>query len=308
MTRTTAIALATVYVVWGSTYLAIRVMVETIPPLVGAGVRFLLAGLLLGALLVARRGSSGLRASSSEVASAAAVATLVLVGGIGLVTVAEQHVASGIAALSIASVPLWVLLLRIAARERVGPAAVGAVVLGFGGVVLLLAPGSREEASVAWLALAVVAAVVTALGAWCAPRWPLPSDAYLAATIQLVSAGLLTSGLGLAFGELPRALHGEASARSIVAFAYLVVFGSLIAYSAFTWLLQNAPSGLVATYAYVNPVIALFLGVVLLGERLSARLALSALIIVASVVLATRTEVRGKRVWASRSSGAPTKQ
>jgi drug/metabolite transporter (DMT)-like permease len=155
--RRTAAALSTIYLAWGSTYLAIRVMVETLPPLVATGARFVLAGALLVAALVSRGGWRRLSVGSRELAAAAIVGSLVLCGGIGLVTVAEQHVASGIAALVIASVPLWILALRAVDAERIPRASALATVAGFTGLALLLAPGEDSVRA---------AAVATAVGTW----------------------------------------------------------------------------------------------------------------------------------------------
>lgn len=291
MTTQTATALSTVYVVWGSTYLAIRVMVESLPPLLAAGARFLLAGAALAGVVFLRGGRERLLVRSPELAGAAAVGCLVLFGGIGLVTVAEQHVASGIAALVIASVPLWVLLLRALNAERIPRASGVASLVGFAGVALLFAPGQDSgRAPADWLLVLIGAAAMTAVGAWYAHRWPLPRDAYVSTALQLLTAGSVTFALALVLGEGGDLVRTHVSPRSLVAFLYLVVFGSLVAYTAFAWLLQHAPPALVATYAYVNPVVALVLGAAMLGERLTAPILLSAVVVVGSVGVVVRAE------------------
>jgi drug/metabolite transporter (DMT)-like permease len=237
--------LATIYVVWGSTYLGIRVMVETVPPLLGSGARFLAAGAIFAGWLVARGGRDALRATPRELGAAAIVGTLLLLGGNGLVAVAEQDVPSGLAALVVASVPLWIVVFRRVTGERIGPATTVSVLVGFAGVALLLAPGER------------------------------PGHAPVGGVLIVVAADVRP---------------GAFSLDSVLAFAYLVTFGSLAAFTAYTWLLANAPLSQVATYAYVNPVVAIALGAVVLGEDVTPIVAAGAGIIVASVAVTVRRE------------------
>jgi drug/metabolite transporter (DMT)-like permease len=285
------LALTTIYLAWGSTYLAIRVMVETVPPLLGAAVRFLAAAALLAVALVALGGRRRLRVGGREAAAAAAVGILILVGGIGLLTLAEQHVPSGLAALLIASVPLWVVVLRLLARERVEPATLAGVAAGFGGVALLVLPGDRAgDAPLAWLGVLLAAAVFTALGAFASDRWTLPADTTLSTTIEMACAGALLLVLAVLVGEPGDLDVAELSRRSLLALAYLVVIGSVVAYSAFVWLLQHASPSTVATYAYVNPAVALVLGWLILSEEITVTMLVGALAILASVALVVRSD------------------
>ncbi len=283
-------ALWIVYLVWGSTYLAIRVMVETVPPLLGAGARFSLAGAVLLAVAMARRGAGALRPGRAELRGALIVGTL-LCGGNAIVTVAEQEVPSAIAALLIATIPLWVLLLRRAGGERATPAGLGAILVGFAGVAVLMQPGNETGgASLVALLACVVAALAWAGGSVLAPRTALPGDAVTSTGWQMLLGGGVCLLAGLAVGESgdldPAAFSGD----SILAFAYLVVFGSLVAFSAYAWLLQHAPIAKVATYAYVNPVVAIVLGWLILDEVITSLTLVGAAIIVCSVALIVRVE------------------
>ncbi len=290
--------LACVYVVWGSTYLAIRVMVETIPPLIGAGARFLGAGLVVGGVLLVSNRRQLVQVSAAQTRNAAVIGALVLVGGIGLVTVAEQDVASSLTALLVATIPLWVIVLRVVYEEGVSRATVGSVVLGFAGLALLLLPQGGAR-TVTWtpLLLVVAAAALTALGAFYAERWELPGNPLVASFVEMMTAGIVLTATGVLGGEWNGFSFADVTSRSLVAFVYLLIVGSVVAYSSFAWLLKNAPVSLVATYAYVNPVIALILGVVVLSEKVSLWMLAGATVIVASV--ANVVSVEGTR----RSSG-----
>ncbi len=285
------LALGTVYLAWGSTYLAIRVMVETVPPLLGAGVRFLVAGALLVTALFALGGKQRLRVKAREAVAAAVAGALILGGGIGLLTLAEQHVTSGLAALMIASVPFWVVLLRLFAGERVSRITLASVMVGFLGVAILVLPSDRaDNASLGWLAVLLAAAVFTAIGAFLSDRFRLPQDTLLSTALEMAVAGGLLAAVAVTVGESARLDLAELSWRSLVALAYLILIGSLVAYSAFVWLLQNSDPSTVATYAYVNPAVALLLGWAVLAEQITPTILAGALIVLASVALAVRGE------------------
>lgn len=281
----TVAALSIVYLAWGATYPAIRVMVETVPPLLGTGARFLIAGMLLYGFLAVRRGSLRLQATARELAGAALIGTIIL-GDIGLLAVAEQEVPAGLAALIIASVPLWIVLLRLIHRERVPRGTLGAVAAGFGGVAILVFPGDRAGgAPLDWLLVLVLAALIEAVGQYYSKRAPLPGDALVTTAIELVAAALVLLLTGLAIGELGHLRLDRFSRESLAAFAYLVGPGSLLAYSAFVWLLENAPISIVSTYAYVNPMVAVFLGWLVLSEEVTTIIVGGALVILTSVAL-----------------------
>jgi drug/metabolite transporter (DMT)-like permease len=280
-------ALWIVYLVWGSTYLAIRVMVETVPPLLGAGVRFAVAGAVMLAVLAARR---SVRPTRAQLLSALFIGML-LPGANAVVSVAEQEVPSAMAALLIASVPLWVLLMRRAGGEPVSRAGIAAVLVGFAGVALLLRPGEQSgDATVLALGAVVVAAIMWASGSFASPRIRLPADPLVSTAWQMLLGGAVIVLVGLALGEAGEVDVDAFSARSLVAVAYLIVFGSWLAYTAYAWLLQNAPISKVSTYAYVNPVVAIVLGFVILDEVITPITLIGAAIIVVSVALVVRIE------------------
>jgi drug/metabolite transporter (DMT)-like permease len=296
------IALGIVYLAWGGTYPAIRVMVETAPPLVATGVRFIVAGVLLYGWLLVRGGRDRVRLPRRETAGAAIVG-MVILGDIGLLALAEQEVPAGLAALIIASVPLWIVLLRLAAGERPARLTLAAVVAGLAGVALLVAPGGGSGAPLGWLLLLVGAAAIEATGQFFSPRAPLPADALVSTAVQLLAAGATLAVAGLAAGE--KIDPGRFSGDALLAFAYLVGPGSLVAYAAFVWLLANVPISTVSTYAYVNPVVAVFVGWTLLDEEITPAIAAGALAVLASVALIVRDRDRAAPSGTPRSRSSP---
>jgi drug/metabolite transporter (DMT)-like permease len=281
-----------IYVVWGSTYLAIRVMVETVPPLLGSGLRFLIAGAGMLAFLAVRHGPDAVKATRRQLAGAALVG-LLLPGANAVVTVAEVDVPSGLAALLIGSVPLVVILLRKATGERVAAASLAGVGIGFAGVALLLLPGERPEGATLIGMLALIgAAVMWGTGSFSAPRLTLPSHPIAATGWQMLLGGIIITVAGLAAGEAPDFDIGSFSLDSILGFAYLVVIGSVLAFTVYAWLLRNVPVSKVSTYAYVNPAVAIFLGWLILGETITVTTLAGAAIIVVGVAAVVRAESR----------------
>jgi drug/metabolite transporter (DMT)-like permease len=289
-------ALWTVYIVWGSTYLAIRVTVETLPPLLTGGARFLVAGAVVVAVIAARRGWSAVRATRAELMGAGIVGSALVLGGNGLVMLAERDISSSLAALLIASVPLWVVLLRSVTGDRVAGGTFVGVAVGFVGVALLVLPGDRPDGTtVLGVLLAIGASVSWATGSFLSTRVSLPANPFLSTGLQMLIGGAAAIVVGLGTGELSGIETSEFSAASLLAFAYLVVVGSLLAFTAYVWLLQNAPISKVSTYAYVNPVIAIFLGWTILSEELTTMMLAGAAIIVASVAFIVRKESAPRR-------------
>jgi drug/metabolite transporter (DMT)-like permease len=286
------VALWTVYIVWGSTYLAIKVLVETIPALLGSGLRFSLAGLVFAAFLAIRRGPAALRVSRRELAGCAAVGTALLLGGNGLVAVAEDYgTPSGLTALVVASVPLWVVVFRTATGDRVRRATLGWVLGGFAGVAMLLLPGERpDDATVGGVLIVVGAAFCWASGSFASGKLALPDDPIRSTAFQMLCGGGAMALAGLVAGEGAQVDVGTFSTASVLAFAYLVVIGSLVAFTAYVWLLQHAPISQVATYAYVNPVVAIALGALFASEEITPLVAVAALTIVGSVAGTVRQE------------------
>jgi drug/metabolite transporter (DMT)-like permease len=288
-------ALGAIYLIWGSTYLAIRLMVETVPPALGAGARFVLAGgAMLGLLAVRGGGLARVRVTRTELLWCGVVGSLLAAGGNGLVTIAERDVPSGLAALLIASEPLWIVLLRSATRDRVAGPTFAGVALGFVGVGILLLPGGRpDDVPIGMALLIVVAAVSWALGSFLSPRVELPRDPLASTAWSLLIGGVILVAGGALAGEGTDLDVGAFSAKSIAAFAYLVVVGSVIAFSCYSWLLANAPISQVSTYAYVNPVIAVILGAVFLSEQVSLVTVAGMALVLASVAVIVRHEAAG---------------
>ncbi len=300
-------ALGLVYVFWGSTYLAISYAVETLPPLLSAGLRFAVAGALLAAYLAVRRGRSSFRATRQQLLGAAAVGVLLLLGGNGLVTLAEQReLPSGLAALLIAAVPLWVVLLRAGGGDRPAGRTLLGVAIGFAGVALLLLPGARPQGVPLLPAVLVVGAgVLWSIGSYAATRLDLPADPLLTTVVQMLGGSVALAAAGLLRGESPA--PAEVSATSVLALAYLVVFGSLVAFTAYSWLLGVAPVSQVSTYAYVNPVVAVLLGAVIAGEAVEGVTVLGGAVTVLAVAVVVSEEGRRRRVTPlSVPADAPT--
>lgn len=278
------IALGTVYLIWGSTYLGIELTGETIPPLFAIGVRFLAAASLMFAITVWRHGIGSLRIGLVELASCALIG-LLLPGANAMLFVAERHVPTGVASLIIGAVPLWIVLLRTLTGDRPPRAALVGVVVGFCGLVLLVRPSGGAPL---WSLLLVVASSATwATGAFLSGRLPLPRDAFAATSYEMLAGGLILLPIGLAVTH-PHV--SQFSGRSIGGFVYLVTFGSVIGYTAFVWLLDNAPIGQVATYAYVNPVVAIALGAIVLHESITWTIAVGAVLVLACVAIVVRRE------------------
>src|SRR5215204_1475059 len=281
-------ALWTVYLVWGSTYLAIKLSVETLPAFLSAGSRFLLAGALL-ALILLLRGRS-IRVTRRELVSSALLGLALLGLGVGLVTFAETRIDSSIAAMIAGSVPLQVILLRTLARERIALATRLSVLGGLAGLALIVIPGGDGASSALGLAMAVSASISWSLGSFFGHRLPLPKDGFVATTWEMLSAGVILLVLGFVTGEPWSMDTAGFTFQSIAAWLYLAVFGSLIGFTAYAWLLRNAPISKVVTHQYVNPLVAIMLGAALLDEQLTVATGLGAALIVGSVFVAVRKE------------------
>jgi drug/metabolite transporter (DMT)-like permease len=294
-TLTVAAALGTVYVLWGSTYLAIAFMIETLPPLLAAGTRFLIAGLTLLAFVVARArwrrrrgiiGESLSRPRAVEWRTAFIVGTLLLLGGNGMVSIAEQTIPSGIAAVIIATTPIWLSLFdALLTRRMPSPLAIGGLLVGLVGVAILLLPSTGLDSfDPVGIGILVVAAVSWASGSLYARRGPLPKNQLLGTGMEQFAGGLVLLAAGMAIGEVGGFDPGAVTTASLLGLAFLIVFGSLVAFTAYIWLLNHVAVTTVATYAYVNPVVAVALGIAFRGETLTPRSLLAAGLIIGAVV------------------------
>jgi drug/metabolite transporter (DMT)-like permease len=288
--------LGVVYVVWGSTYLAIRFSLETLPPLLSGGVRFVIAGLVMLLALVALRGRRAFAATRQQLTTAAISGVLLLAGGNGMVVIGEQRVPSGLAALIVASVPLWIVVLRTALRDRPGVVTASGVLVGLAGVALLFLPGgSGGSVDTLYMGVIALAAVSWSIGSLLVTRRPVPQDPLLLSTVEMLAGGGVLLAVGLGRGELVGFSVADVSLRSGLALGYLIVFGSLLAFTAYVWLLGHAPVSLVSTYAYVNPAVAVLLGAALASERLTTATLVGGAVILAGVAIVVTAEGHRQR-------------
>jgi drug/metabolite transporter (DMT)-like permease len=283
------LAFASVYIIWGSTYLAIRYAIETLPPLLMAGTRFIVAG---GALYIWARLRGVARSEPINWRAAAIIGGLLLLGGNGAVVLAERSVPSGLAALLIATEPLIIVLLdwaRPGGARPSGRVSLG-LMLGLVGMIVLIGPvgiAGSSEVSFAGAALLVAATFSWAAGSLYAARTKVAASPLMGAAIQMLAGGVLLLLVGLITGEASRLDLSQMSVRSISAFIYLIIFGSLVGFTSYSWLLRVTPPSLASTYAYVNPVVAVFLGWAIAGEPLTLRTMLAATVIIGAVVIIT---------------------
>ena len=300
------LALVALYIVWGSTYLAIRFAVETIPPFLMAGFRFLISGAILFAV---RKWAGDPNPTPRQWRSAAIVGLLLLLGGNGLVSWAEQHIASGIAALMVASIPLWMVLLdalRPGGNKPDSRIVIG-LLIGFAGIALLVSSAygltPADGLDPVGLAVLLLAALLWSLGSLYGRDADMPQSSLLGTAMEMLtgSAGLLV--VGTLAGEWRGFRIADVSLNSGLGLAYLIVFGSLVGFVSYSWLLRNAPISLVSTYAYVNPVVAIFVGAWLASELLTPRIILSALIIIGSVVMVNLSRQSRIRTRKETSAG-----
>ena len=307
------LALWTVYVVWGSTYLAIRVVVHPshgvgLPPLLAASVRFVLAGAIMLAATVWRPAHDGRPdpLGPRQWAASAVVGLALLLGGNGLVSLAERRVASGPAAVIIATVPIWAAVIAaMVARERVGARQAMGLALGLAGVVVLAAGSGGGRIDPVGVLVLLGAAIAWSAGSVWSRTAPLPRRPLVATGMQMLCGGLGCGLAGVVTGEVSDVHLAAVPAQTWWALAYLVVFGSMVAYTAYVWLLGNAPLPLVTTYAYVNPLVAVLLGAVLLGERFTLRTAVATVVIVVGVALIVSRQRHPARPAETASSNGP---
>jgi len=283
-----ALAFAAIYVIWGSTYLAIRYAVETIPPLVTAGIRHTVAGGILLAWAYAR----GYRAKREHWIAGAIVGAFFFLVGHGTLHWAEQHVASGLAALLIATEPMFILVLAWASRQqKISRASALGLALGVVGVAILTGMEvSAKDASLLGMIAVLIGSAAWAAGVVISPKVKLPDDALARTAVPLVcGAVMLLASAGIT-GEFHGLQWAAISLKSILGLAYLIVFGSIVAFTSYTWLLQRCAPALVATHTYANPVVAVLLGWLLAGEALTLRVVVASIAILGAIVLIRRGE------------------
>ncbi len=297
------LAMISVYIVWGSTYLAIRFAVQTIPPFLMAGARFLIAGSLL---YVFRRLRGDPAPTLRQWRSAAIIGLFMLLGGNGLLSWAEQKVPSGVASLIIGTTPLWMVLIdaflpkaRRALNHMHWTTILG-VVVGFAGIALLVSPseltGLSGDIDLVGAGTLTLGAFLWAAGSLYSRTADLPDSPLLGTSMEMLcgSVGLLI--VTTFTGEWGQLNLAAISWQSLAGLAYLVIFGSLVGFGSYTWLLRNAPTTLVSTYAYVNPMVAIVMGNLLAGEAFTARVLIAAAVILGAVVIITLTQPARKKI------------
>ncbi|HEY7342620.1 MAG TPA: drug/metabolite exporter YedA [Ktedonobacterales bacterium] len=290
------LAFTAVYIFWGSTYLAIRFAVATMPPFLMAGIRFLIAGAILYFWMRLRGGE---RPKLIHWRSALVVGGLLLLGGNGLVSWSEQQVPSGLAALLVAAVPLWMVLFDWLRPGGVRPAGLTIVglVIGFAGVILLAsqAESSSDGPQLIGILALLVATISWAIGSLYARSAPFPGTQLLGTGMEMLGGGALLIVIATATGEWGQVHLDAISLKSALALAFLIIFGSLVAFSAYVWLLHHVSAARVSTYAYVNPVVAVFLGWAFASEAVTWVTIASAAIIIAAVALISVARARGEK-------------
>lgn len=297
------LAFAAIYIIWGSTYLAIRFAVETIPPFLMAGMRFVIAGSIMYAWA---RLSGVKKPVLIEWRSAAIIGIALLMFSNGGVTWSEQRVASGVAALIVATVPLWIVLMQWLFHNGCPPSRrmAAGLVIGFLGVLWLIGPDQllgHRTIDLTGVAVLLVACFSWSNGSLYSRKAKLPSSQILATAMEMICGGVALLLVALVSGEFQRFAPAAVSTRSFLSLAYLVVFGSIIGFTAYVWLLRNAAPTRVATYAYVNPVIAIALGAIFANEQINSHILVSAATIIFAIVLIITSQTSEKKVKSPQS-------
>lgn len=294
------IALGIMYFVWGATYVGIAFAIRTMPPLVSMVLRFGVASLLMLGFLAIKNGASSLQLTRVQLRNCFFLGAIMPGAGLGILTIAEHYVPIGIASLLVSALPFWIALLRTLQGDRPSVITWAGIVLGFAGVALLLAPGNVQprpgqtsSSLLFWMILIIIGNISWAIGSFISRTMNLPANGFVTSAYEMLGAALVLIPIALIRGESFGAL-AHASLESWLGWAYLVVFGSLVGYTTFGWLINNAPMSLASTYAYVNPVVAMVLAMLLLGEKLTHTIALGGVIVLVGVALVVTVESRVK--------------
>ena len=300
MNKRLIVNLGLVYVIWGSTYLAIALAVKEMPPLIAMGTRFIFAALIMGAWLTIKNGVHSLAITTEQFFNVFVMGGLLLGGANGSVAAAERYAPSGIVAILISLLPVWILIMRTISGDRPSRWGFLGVVIGLLGVFVLLKPGSiiplenvSEGTMIWWCFIALMGNLGWALGSFLAPKFSMPTSSYVATFYQLLAGGIILVAIASMTGESFSDWR-QASATAWWSWLYLALIGSIVAYSAYFWLVRNAPIGLTSTYAYINPVIAIIFGVIFLGETINANYLFGGGVVLLGVLLVVTSE--SKRV------------
>ena len=292
------LSLWSVYIIWGSTYYGIALAIESMPPLLAMGTRFLAATSILIVVLGAKNGWRSLIIPRAEFLNASLMGGTLLGIAIGSVALGERYVPTGIAALIISALPFWIAIFRTVDGNRPSNLSWLGVVIGFVGVAFLLKPGSVNPLNGAstglmlfWACMIMIGNIGWSFGSYIAPRFPMPKNPMISTMYQMLTGGLLLVVVGIATGE-KIADFFDATRGSWAGWSYLTLVGSIVAYSSYVWLISNAPIGLISTYAYVNPVIAISLGAIFLHEKISISYIFGGAIVLLGVLMVVTNESR----------------
>ena len=291
-----AIGLGIMYIAWGTTYIGIAFTIETMPPLLSMSFRFVAASLALFLFIGFRNGWDALRLTSRELASAIFLGVLMLGTGLGTMALAEKVVPIGVASLIVAAMPIWTALFRTLDKDRPKLTSLLGIIAGLVGIAIIMLPGqtiARPDSDGAnvtlWMFIILFGNLCWSLGSFIAPRMDTPSNPLLLSTYEMAGAAVALFIAGMIHNESVVDFM-DASVRSWGGWFYLVTVGSLIGYTVYTWLLENAPITLVSTYAYVNPVVAVALGIIIFNETLTANILVGGFIVIVSVAIVVAVE------------------
>lgn len=291
-----ALGLSVMYLAWGTTYIGIAFTIETMPPLMSMSFRFAAASALLVLFLGVRNGWQSLRLTRSQLASSLFLGVLMLGVGLGTMSLATRVVPTGVASLIVAAMPIWTALFRTLDRDRPKLISLAGIVGGLIGIAIIMLPGQTQarpnaggENVTLWMFIILFGNLCWSLGSFLAPRMDTPKNPLLLSTYEMAGAAVALLIAGLIHNESVADFF-DASYRSWAGWVYLVVIGSLVGYTVYTWLLENAPITLVSTYAYINPVVAVALGIVIFKEILTVNIIIGGLIVIASVATVVAVE------------------
>ena len=291
-------ALITVYLVWGSTYLGIAILVKTAPPLISMGTRFILAGIILGLFLMLFKGVKVLKVTSKEVLATLFLGGLLLGFGLGNLTLAERYVPSGIAALIVAALPIWVTLFQYLAGIIPDKRTLVGITLGIIGVAIIVLP-NRSSINDAgenlgfWMLMILLGNIAWGFGTFITPRIPVPKNSLVLTSYQMFFGGLTLTLAGFLRGEqINIESLSQVSESSVWAWIYLIFIGSILGYGAYIWLITHVSLTLASTYAYVNPIVAVALGFLILSEPFNFLILLGGSIVILGVILVLQSNRR----------------
>lgn len=290
------IGMLIMYIAWGTTWVGIAYTVETMPPLISMAFRFFVAAFVLALVLSFRNGLSILKLTRSQLKTSAILGTFMLAVGMGTATSGTKVVPIGVGSLVVASMPIWTSLFRFLAKDRPSKQTVIGLVIGFIGISLIMLPGKTEarpgatgENVLFWMLMIMVGSIAWAFTSFKSKTMDTPQNAFVLSAYEMFFAGVTLLIVGLLFGESVNDFI-NASALSYAGWIYLILVGSLLGFSTYVWLLDHAPISLVSTYAYINPIVAVGLGILLLDEKLSVNVLVGGVIVLAAVALVLRTE------------------